>query len=396
MRRSTRFFSIALASASVVAPLSTMAQAQAPARAQRLEARQERQEARQAARLGNQADYYGQQTWSQLDPWIARNQVAPLQRAANAVVGATERTLNAGANVAAEVADAVTPNANVGANAGLGTRYGYSDANANVNAASQQGWFYDYYSYNPTYYSAPANGSNVYSGASRYYDLNNDGVYDSLSSYRDSDKDGAYSTYDRFNFAANKPDVKSNDVPDSSINATRHTVKGTIEATKVAKVNGSENLVVRVSTNGDAKNGMTIVDLGSADRWSAETIKNGDQLSASGPVEQVGDKQVLIAETATIGKQQSVTISRSGATMEGQVVDVTRAEVKGAEHVLAVVETSSGRQLVDLGPASNLKFKLEPQTKISFQGVPVQLRDHSVILAEQVSLNGQRVTIQRW
>jgi len=366
---------------------SQVAVAQAPGRAARIEARQERQEQRQLQRLDNRAQYYNQQTWTQLDPWITRNQVAPVQRAAraaNAAVNATERALNTGANVAN----------NVAANANANARYGYTNPNV---ATTPQGWFYDYYTYSPTYYSAPASGATVYGNASRYYDLNSDGVYDSLSTFRDSDNNGSYDVYDRFDFAANDNDKNNDGIADGPNDATRHTVNGTIEATKVAKVNGSENLVVRVTDkNANAREQGMIVDLGSVERWPSQSVKEGDQLTATGPVEQIGDKRVLIAESATIGQQKMVTITRSGPRIEGQIVDVTRAEVKGAQHTMAIVESSSGRQIVDLGPADRLKFKVEPQMKIAVQGVPVQLQNHSVVLADQVDLNGQQVTIQRW
>lgn len=385
----TKLLGAALATASI-ALCSQVSLAQT-ARAQRVEGRQERveqrQDNRQGARLGNQGQYYNQQTWTQLDPWITRNQVQPVQRGAarvaGAAVNAAERALNTGANVAASAA-ANTAAATVGANA----RYGYTNPNV---ATTPQGWFYDYYSYSPTYYSAPASGAAVYGSASRYYDLNSDGVYDSLSTYRDSDSNGAYDVYDRYDFAERDNDKNNDGVADGINDAHRHTVTGTVEATKVAKVNGSENLVVRIK----AKEGM-IVDLGSVERWSSQAVKEGDELTATGPVEQIGDKSVLIAESASVGQQKSITIMRTGPRIEGQVVDVTRAEVKGAEHTLVVVESGSGRQIVDLGPAEKLKFKLEPQTKISVQGVPVQFRNHSVVLADQIDVNGQQVTIQRW
>jgi hypothetical protein len=382
-----RIWSLALATASV-AISSQISFAQNP-RAQRAEARNDRQEARQTQRLGNRGQYYNQQTWTQLDPWIARNQVPPVQRAAraaNAAANVTERALNTGANVAAT-------NANAAAAANANARYGFTNPNV---ATTPQGWFYDYYTYSPTYYSAPAGGAKTYGNASRYYDLNNDGVYDSLSTFRDSDSNGSYDVYDRFDFAENDNDKNNDGIADGPNDANRHTVNGTVDATKVAKVNGVESLVVRVTTGGNANDQATIVDLGSVERWPNDSVRQGDPISATGPLEQIGDKRVLMAEAATIGNQREVVISRTSPRIEGQVVDVTSAQVKGADHTMAIVESSSGRQIVDLGPADRLKFKLEPQMKISVQGVPVQFRNHSVVLADQVDLNGQQVTIQRW
>jgi len=387
---------LALATASMLAGAQA-GLAQNPAatpRAQRLEARQERLEQRQAMRMGERAPYYSQQTWTQLDPWISRNQVAPLQRAANAVnaaANATERALNTGTNVAANAA-ANTAAANTAAAANA--RFGYTNPNV---ATTPQGWFYDYYTYSPTYYSPPAANATVYGNAARYYDLNNDGVYDSLSTFRDSDRNGAYDVFDRFDFAENNNDKNNDGIADGPNDANRHTVTGTVEATKVAKVNNANNLVVRVTNTADqSADKSIIVDLGPAERWQSQAIKEGDQITATGPVEQIGEKRVLIAESVTVGKQQAVQIARLGPSIEGQIVDVTRAEVKGAEHTLAVVATQSDRQIVDLGPTDRLKFKVEPQTKITVQGVPVQFRNHSVVMADRINVNGQDVVIQRW
>lgn len=365
---------------------------QAP-RQQRQEARAQRQEARQEARqavrqnvqpqrLGNQVQYYNQQSWSQLDPWITRNQVPPanrVARVANAAVNATERALN--------TANAAT------ANTAQRAAFGYSDPNA-----AGRTWFYDYYTYNPTYYSAPAPNTTVYGSAARYYDLNGDGVYDSLNTFRDSDNDGVYDAYDRYDFAAvaeQAPKPAAEPAPTNFTDAKRHTISGQIEATKVAKVNGNENMVAQVADKQDPEV-KVIVDLGAAERWQGKPVQQGDSITATGPVEQVGEKQVLIAESVSIGDQKDVQVSRSAPVLEGQVVDVTRTEVKGTEHTLAIIDDGSTRQIVDLGPSASLKVNIAPQVKLSVQGVPVQVRDRSVLMAERVVVDGQEIPIQRW
>jgi hypothetical protein len=344
--------------------------------------RQERRIERQEQRLDNRGLYYNSQSWTQLDPWITRNQVPAANRAV--------RAANAAATGAAVAANA-TANA-----ARANARFGYSTPAA---TGAQPGWFYDYYTYSPTYYSPPANGAKVYGSATRYHDLNGDGVYDSLSTFKDSDNNGAYDVYDRYDFVeAQKDQAQANDnFQDAPSDAGRHSVTGKIEATKVAKVNGSENLVVRIAAAGAADNSdVTIVDLGSVDRWKSDAVREGDQLNATGPVEQIGEKLVLIAESASIGQAKAASISRSSPVLEGQVVDVTRAEVKGAEHTLAIVDNGSTRQIIDLGPSAGLKVQIEPKSKIAVRGVPVQVRDRNVIMAETVDINGQQITIQRW
>ncbi len=363
----------------------------------RQEVREDRRDARQQRaqqRLDNRTPYYTNDSWTKLDPWITRNNVTPAQRvarAAGAAVGATEKALNTATNIA--------DRANVQANAQTNVRYGY----ANPNGPGQAGWFYDYYTYSPTYYNAPATGATVYGSATRYYDLNNDGVYDSLNVFRDSDSNASYDVYDRYDFAdldkaAEGKGQSAEELLDSPEDANRHTVTGKVYASKTAKVNGNENLIVRLSeaeAKGDSKEAH-IIDIGPVATWKQHPLQVNDSITATGPVERVGDKLILIAETVKVGEAKETVISRSAPKMEGQVVDVTETEVKGKQHMLAVIETENSRQLVDLGPVDSLKVKLEPQTKIVVTGVPVQVRNHSIVQAERVSINGQDIAIRRW
>ena len=361
---------------------------------QRQENREDRREARQQ-RLGNRSQYYSNDTWNQLDPWIKRNNLTPMERlarAAGVAAGVTEKALN----TANEVADR--------ANNQASTRYGYM----NPNGPGENGWFYDYYSYSPTSYNAPATGSNIYGSATRYYDLDGDGVYENLNVFRDSDSNASYDIYDRYDFAGDEPTDKSRidknqpqsaeDLVDSPEDANRHTVSGKVYASKSAKVNGNENLIVRLSeveTKGD-KQSAPLIDIGPVAQWKEHPLQVNAMLSATGPIERIGDKRILIAESVKVGDGRELSIARGAPKMEGQVVDVTEAQVKGKTHTLAVIEAESKRQLVDLGPAENLKVKVEPQTKIIVQGVPVRVRNHSIVQAERVSIDGQDITIRRW
>ncbi|MCC6510045.1 MAG: hypothetical protein IT423_13140 [Pirellulaceae bacterium] len=373
---------------------------------ERSEARQARREQRQQAvqRLNNRSSYYGTETWNQLDAWIARNDVSPLERVAQiaeAAVDATERAINS----ASKAADNATDNAT----------YGFM----NTNGPGEEGWFYDYYSYRPTYYNAPATGTSVYGSATRYYDLDNDGVYESLNVFRDSDNNASYDVYDRYDFTeedkaalAAKADPNPVEMNDAPEDARRHSITGQIYASKIATVNGVENLIVRLSNveagdqtgNAQARNVVpsvspdetTIVDLGAMKNWKARDFKAGDRVTAIGPIERIGDRQILIADTVSLNEQKAISVARSAPRNRGMVVDVTQADVKGTSHTLAIVEFDSKRQLVDLGPAEKLKVKVEPKTEITVQGVPVRAGKHSVIQAERVAINGQDIAIQRW
>ena len=343
--------------------------------------RLERKIERQEQRLNNRVQYYNQQAWTQLNPWLTRNQVPAASRAA--------RVANAAANAA------------VNATAAANTRYGYLTPNA---VGTQPAWIYDYYTYAPTYYSTPAANATLYGNAIRYHDTNGDGGYDSVATFRDSSNSGKFDVYDRYDFSEfdknnEKENDKNNDgFPDSPVDSKRHTVTGKIDATKAAKVNGVESLVVRVaaSTANANNDNATLVDLGPATLWQSMSVKEGDLLTATGPLEQIGDKTVMIAESASVGRSKQVIITRLSPMHEGQVVDVTQTEVKGVQHTLAIIDSGSDRQIVDLGPSTALKVKIEPKTTLSVRGIPVQVRDHNIIMAEVVDLGGQKINIQRW
>ncbi len=330
-----------------------------------------RQADRQAQRLGNRSNYYTDNTWKQVTPWVSKYDLQPVQRAANAVANAANAASNAAANTAANA------------------RFGYAQPNV---ANAQAGWFYDYYALPYTNFTARAGTTDAYSSAQSFYDTNNDGVYDEFYTYRDSDNKGRYDEYDQYEFAETKKDSVAPDRHDGLYDAHRHTVRGRIESSKTAKVNGSMHAIVRVK--GD-KEPMTIVDLGPVSALTAVKADVGQEIVASGPLMQIGDKEVLVAESAQISNKE-VVMSRSAPKMMGVVLDSTLADVKMGSHSMVVVKTENGNQLIDLGSSDQLKVKIAPQTQIIVWGVPVQMRDHSVILADKIEVNGQTHVIKRW
>ncbi len=357
------------------------------------ENRQDRQQVREqrAQRLNNRTQYYNNQNSSQLDAWFQRNNIPAtgrVARAAGAVAEAAEKALNTATNVANNTGNQ--------ANA----RFGFT----NPNGAGENGWFYDYYTYSPTYYNAPATGTTVYGSAMRYFDLNNDGVYESLNVFRDTDNNASYDAYDRYDFAEveqaadNRQDQSAEALLDSPEDANRHTVTGKVYASKMAKVNGVETMIVRLSSaeaQGDSQE-ANIIDIGPTSLWKTQPLKVNDTLTATGPIERIGEKRILIAESVKVSDGKEIMVARGAPKIEGLVVDVTETEVKGKSHTLAVIEAESKRQVVDLGPAETLKVKVEPRTKIVVQGVPVQVRNHSIVQAERVTIDGQELTIKRW
>ena len=325
-----------------------------------------RQADRQAQRMGNRSNYYSDSTWKQVTPWISKYELQPIQRAAN---------------VAANAANA--------ANAAANARFGYANPAA---ANAQTGWFYDYYSAPYANFTTGAGTNNVYSSAQIYNDTNNDGVYDDFYTYRDSDNKGRFDEYDQYEFAETKKSTGKAESHNGLYDAHRHTVSGKIEASKSSKVNGMMHTVVRVK--GD-KEPMTLVDLGPSTALNAVKAEVGQDIVASGPIMQIGDKEVMMAESAQISSKE-VVIGRSAPKITGVVLEASSAELQNGSHSMIVVKSDNGNRLIDLGNADQLKVKIAPQSQIVVWGVPVQMRDHSVILAEKIELNGQSYTIKRW
>lgn len=315
-----------------------------------------RQVERQAQRLGNRSSYYSDNTWKQVAPWVSKYELRPVQRAANTVANA---------------------------------RFGYTQPNV---ANAQSGWFYDYFAMPYTNFTARAGTNNAYSSAQSFNDTNNDGVYDEFYTFRDSDNKGRYDEYDQYEFAESKKESGASERHDGLYDANRHTVKGKIEASKSAKVNGTTHTVVRVKGDNEA---MTLVDLGPTTALTAVKAEVGQEIVVSGPLMQIGEKEVLIAESAKISGKE-VVIARSAPRYTGVVLDTTSADVQKGSHSMVVVKTENGNQLIDLGNTDQLKVKIAPQTPIVVWGVPVQMRDHSVILADKIELNGQTHVIKRW
>lgn len=383
-----RIFSLSIAAAVLASPiLMETADAQTARAQERRENRNERQLQRQV----NRADYYSDQAWSRMSPWVQgsgvvagniadRTAARAAQSADLAVDGELDRNRPVAGNAARTAAGAAAgAAANVAANAVRGN-YGYN---------SQPGdqFFYDYYSVAPTYY-VPNDTGDAYRAAVRYYDGNNDGVYDSYATHRDSDNDGVYDEYDRYDFVTGSQAEDNYQGPNS---AARQTVSGSVEMAKTSMVGSSKNLVVAVASG---NNQPQVVDLGPADQLRGVSV--GTQITATGHMEEVGDKQLLVADTVQIGGQQQVEIQRSsGPAVQGTIVDVQTFDVQSQPHYFAIVESGEGRQLVDLGPQNTYKQAPAAQTQVTVYGVPIQTRDQRVLLADRVEIAGQTLRIPR-
>lgn len=333
---------------------------QANAQARRVD-RNLRQLDRQASRMINRYDYYPANTWVQIDPWINQYQIQPVRPLARAA----DRAIQTGLNVADRAL------------------FGYNDPNPGQNV-----WFYDYYTYWPSYYVS-GTAATDYSAAIRYYDTDNDGVYETYSNYRDSDRDGRFDEFDRYDFTSIET---KDDFDGSPSDAKRHTISGTIDAKRTTSVNKVDFLVVRVKQKDDS---MIVVDLGPADRFANVRIEASDSITATGPMERIGEKDVLMADSVIIAEKE-IRIERPMPSYTGTVRDVKQIDVNNVKHSMVVVETSAGNQLVDLGPVDALKVTVAPQSKIVVYGVPVKSHDHKVVMASRIDLDGKTHSVVRW
>ncbi|MEO8268796.1 MAG: hypothetical protein ABI557_03685 [Aureliella sp.] len=341
-----------------------------------LERRIERNE-RQMQRQANRVDYYSADTWQQLNPWIQHAGVAPFSSAATparSVAAATGNAVKQTVDAASRIVDG---------------QFGYQDK------SPQSAWFYDYYTVSPTYYVPQ--GDDRYASAVRYFDRDGDGVFEAQSNYRDSDNDGRYDEYDQLDFyqspahdssaAVNdndKREDKLHSVYEGPEDSRRHRFAGEISMIKNAKVQGQENLVVALKSPDGA---TPAIDLGPIDGMQGKHVEVGTQIVANGALQQVGDKQVLIADTVQIGDGKPLGIDRNfGQNYTGEIVDIKTVQTDRAEYYMAVVNIDGEPQLVDLGPTTSYKVALKPSSKITIRGVPVRTRDHRVILAQQIEL----------
>lgn len=332
----------------------------------RLDRRVERN-LRQLDRQADRMEYYTERAWNDIEPWVTQNGIAPVRRAANAVRNATER---------------------VDANFGF------------VDGTRDDQWFYDYYTYTPTYYYDRAD--DRYAAAVRYFDSDGDGVFDYQTSYRDQDSDGVFDEFDRINFSGSvavsessttQSQQRSNPSTTSHVyDGRRHQVDGKIAMTKLAKVNGTEHLIAGLK---DGEDDVLAVDLGPAKRIDGHDIKVGNQLTATGTFEQIGEKEVLIAESFSVGGQE-IPVDRSGSqSYEGRVVEVKRTPVGSDDHYIAIVEVDGERQLMDLGPVTTYKVEPQASTRVVVHGIPVRARGHRILLANRVQMDGEVFTINR-
>ena len=316
-----------------------------------VERRADRAERRAENRV-ERANYFSNESWQQINPWTQQYNLEAdrnfdrAERALDNAVGAAQRAANL--ENRSDQIDANRSQADVDIDQTLtGNRntdwgnswYGYRDSDQDAR------WFYDYYTVVPTY---------------------------------------SYST-------VRIAEIDDVDLLTDADAADRVTVSSEVDGIKKAMVGSHEHLVVKLSANDED---IDAVDLGPVSELDPSDVNVGDKITATGWVEEIGDKTVLIARRASVGDHQA-TIQRSlRQTFDGNVVDVKEVVVEDHPHYIAVVESDNKRTLVDLGPVTSYTVKVQPQSKIYVTGMPVRTNEQVLVMAKEVKLDGQVIEIQ--
>ena len=319
-----------------------------------VERRADRAERRVERRV-ERADYFNAEAWRELSPWTAGNAATAqndLRRADRAMDNA-ELAAQRARNLE-RTSDQIDNNRG-GRDVDLGTPtrtftrstptnwYGYRDQNSDANSR----WFYDYYELVPTY---------------------------SKTSVRLADIE----------------DI--NELADASDDMNeRVTAAGEVNAVKKIKVGDKDNMLVKLSTK---QQGVEIIDLGPISQMTQFKVGPGDLIKATGWVEEIGDNDVLIARQVEIDGQQHNIRRNLVRTLNGVVEEVKEVTVESGRHYIAAVDVNGQRSLVDLGPVTSYKVKVEPQSKIVVRGMPVRTNGNVVYLAREVDFGRERILIE--
>ncbi|MHB8866601.1 MAG: hypothetical protein ACYC6N_29935 [Pirellulaceae bacterium] len=273
-----------------------------------------------------------------------------------------------------------------------------SDSWHGYTARNENDWFYDYYDPSPyAYYDYDNN--ETYDFGYRYYDFDNDGAYDALLTYSDWDDDGLYEDFDYYSFTDAGTDKQRQQAKDHAPRESRQgTVTGTIQKRKIVHVRGKQQHMVVTIQPKDQSGEAMIVDLGKADELENIKVDEGTELTVQGPKLQVGKETIMLA-TSIKHNGETKEVKRDLRSITGKVVSTHKANIRGKEHLMAMVETSQKQKThkiaVDLGPADRLKMDIKKDSELTFNGFPVKVKEKTVIMAQNVQQGDQSVHINR-
>jgi hypothetical protein len=267
------------------------------------------------------------------------------------------------------------------------TSYGYDDYYNNDD------WFYDYYDEGYASYN-DLDDDGLYDYSYRYYDYDNDGTYDAFTSYTDWDDDGLYDDYNYYSFnerGTNQQKQQAKNQADKT--GYRQSVTGTITSKKRSSVRDTRHLIVGIERD---QGNRVIADLGPVTELDQLDLALGDRINVKGPLSQVGNKKVLIAQHIRSQGDQA-DIYRQRRTYEGQVTNTHETTIRGKTHLIAMLETNRGgrERAVDLGAADKLPTRIHKGVKLTVEGAPVQVRDMTLVMAQSINQDGEEIKIDR-
>lgn len=257
--------------------------------------------------------------------------------------------------------------------------YGYDEEDSNDN------WFYDYYDYRPNFSQSRSKNQQA-DFAYGYYDYDGDGYYDAYTYALDRDSDGIYE-WSR-HYTLNDAGRQNRGKKDAKVAASRQ-ISGTVSQKKQVNVASNQHLLVSLRDN------KLTVDLGPVDDFDNVEVDAGDQLIATGPVVMVGNRKVMVAQQASIDGEK-LAIQREGRRFQGEIAGTRRQKTQDGDRQFVILVSDSGtKRIIDLGPADQVDVKLREGTKISVSGVPVNVEDRRVILAEKLIIGDRELAIER-
>lgn len=291
------------------------------------------------------------------------------------------------------------------------TDWGYDDQYDNDD------WFYDYYDDGySTYYGSGLYGNNaIYPHSWRYFDYDQDGFYDAYEICEDTDNDGIYDRYDyhplgtlgtTYGKRANDDQTsrskgKRNNGKQQGTagNRTRQQhqssqsrrVSGTIANTKEVKVRDNERRVVKIKQSNGR---FVLADLGPSKSLQDVELKNGMQVTVSGPMTKVGERRILLAQKFDVGNGMQQ-VHRQGARLEGTVSGVRSFDMHGHKRELAILDTGSDRWLLDLGREKAMPVDLTRGEHLAVHGIPFKKDDQQLLLVQSFDLDGKQHKIDR-
>ena len=338
--------------------------------------------ATRAAELGANTPYYEDDAWYDISEWMDGNDYNP-----------TDEAWWRWDDEAYQASDDVATDSD-------------SDLDYGYTAGNDNDWFYDYYT--PSYSDYYTSADDGYISDTSYYDYDDDGLYDAYTTFTDWDADGIYEDYNYYAFSDAKPNSQQQQQQKQQQSAQQKSqqskpmaLTGTIDKVKQVKVRGAEHTVVSLKPQDQQQGKSLVADLGKSSDLQSLNLKQGDKLTIKGPKSQVGDKHVVMARS--IEKDgQTTQINRQGKQMQGKVLNTHKTQIRGREHLIAMVEMQgqkqdqkAGKVAVDLGPSDKLNIDVSQGKSLTFTGVPVKVKDKRLVMARSIQSGDQMVQIDR-